>query len=197
MMDDAAQDALFRRARSHNGWLDREVSEAQIHQLYKLARWGPTSVNASPARFLFLRTPQARERLRPHLAAGNVDKALSAPVVVVVGYDLDFHKKIPQLFPHRPEAGAAFDGPQLQAHAEQTAFRNGTLQGAYLMLAARALGLDCGPMSGFDAQGVDAEFWSGTRVKTNFLCGLGHGDPSRLFPRLPRLAFAESFLILL
>lgn len=192
MMDDAAQDALFRRARSHNGWLDREVSEAQIHQLYELARWGPTSVNASPARFLFLRTPQARERLRPHLAAGNVDKALSAPVVVVVGYDLDFHKKIPQLFPHRPEAGAAFDGPQHQAHAEQTAFRNGTLQGAYLMLAARALGLDCGPMSGFDAQGVDAEFWSGTRVKTNFLCGLGHGDPSRLFPRLPRLAFAEA-----
>lgn len=192
MIDDVAQDALFRHARSHNGWLDREVSTEQIHQLYELAKWGPTSVNGSPARFLFLRTPQARERLRPHLAAGNVDKALSAPVVVVIGYDLDFHEKIPQLFPHRPEARAAFDGPQHHTHTEQTAFRNGTLQGAYLMLAARALGLDCGPMSGFDAQGVDTEFWSGTRVKTNFLCGLGHGDPARLFPRLPRLAFDEA-----
>lgn len=192
MIDDAAQDALFRHARSHNGWLDRGVSTEQIHALYELMKWGPTSVNAAPARFLFLRTPQARERLRPHLAAGNVEKAMSAPVVVVVGYDVAFHEKIPQLFPHRPEAKAAFEGVSHEALAEQTAFRNGSLQGAYLMLAARALGLDCGPMSGFDAPGVDAAFWSGTRVKTNFLCGLGHGDPARLFPRLPRLAFDDA-----
>ncbi|QHE86549.1 malonic semialdehyde reductase [Hydrogenophaga sp. BPS33] len=195
MIDDVAQDALFRHARSHNGWLDREVSTEQIHALYELLKWGPTSVNCSPARFLFLRTPLARERLRPHLAAGNVEKAMSAPVVVVVGYDLAFYEKVPQLFPHRPQAGAAFEGPQNQAHAEQTAFRNGSLQGAYLMLAARALGLDCGPMSGFDAAGVDATFWPGTQVKTNFLCGLGHGDPQRLFARLPRLTFDEACAI--
>lgn len=195
MIDDVAQGALFRDARSHNGWLDREVSTEQIHALYELLKWGPTSVNCSPARFLFLRTPQARERLRPHLAAGNVEKAMGAPVVVVIGYDLAFYDKIPQLFPHRPQAGAAFEGAQNQSHAELTAFRNGSLQGAYLMLAARALGLDCGPMSGFDAEGVDATFWAGTQVKTNFLCGLGQGDPARLFPRLPRLPFDEACAI--
>ncbi len=192
MLDDAALDALFRHARSHNGWLDREVTEAELRRLYELMKWGPTSVNCSPARLLFLRTPQARERLRPHLAAGNVEKAMAAPVVVVIGYDLAFHEHIPRLFPHRPEAKAAFEGDRNRAHAEQTAFRNATLQGAYLMLAARAIGLDCGPMSGFDARGVDAEFWQGTQVRTDFLCGLGRGDPSRLFPRLPRMAFEDA-----
>ncbi len=196
MLDDAALNALFRHARSHNGWLPDEVPPALIHQLYELMKWGPTSVNCSPARFLFLSTPQAKERLRPHLAAGNVDKAMSAPVVVVIGHDLAFAERLPQLFPHNPGVRSAFEGEGLRAHAAQTALRNGTLQGAYLMMAARALGLDCGPLSGFDAPGVDETFWGGTQVRTNFLCCLGHGDAKRLFPRLPRLSFEEACQIL-
>lgn len=167
-----------------------------LHRIYELMKWGPTSLNCSPARFLFLKSAQAKERLRPHLAAGNVEKALSAPVVVVIGHDLAFAERLPQLFPHNPGVKSAFEGEGQRSHAEQTAMRNGTLQGAYLMLAARALGLDCGPLSGFDAQRVDETFWSGTQVKTNFLCCMGHGDPARLFPRLPRLDFDEACRIL-
>lgn len=196
MLDDAALNALFRHARSHNGWLANEVSRATLHQIYDLMKWGPTSLNCSPARFLFLGTSLAKERLRPHLAAGNVDKAMSAPVVVIIGHDLAFFNSLPRLFPHNPDVKASFEGDALRSHTEETAMRNGTLQGAYLMFAARALGLDCGPLSGFNAQGVDDAFWSGTRVKTNFLCCIGHGDSTRLFPRLPRLAFDEACWIL-
>lgn len=196
MLDDAALNALFRHARSHNGWLGAGIAPDVLHRLYELMKWGPTSVNCSPARLLFLTTANAKELLRPHLAAGNVEKAMSAPVVVVIGHDLAFADRLPRLFPHNPGIKALFEGEDLRAHAEQTAMRNGTLQGAYLMLAARALGLDCGPLSGFDAQRVDETFWSGTQVKTNFLCCMGHGDPSRLFPRLPRLDFDEVCRIL-
>lgn len=189
---DPALDAVFRAARSHSVWAVDSVSDAELREVYELAKWGPTSVNGSPARFLFLRTAAAKVRLRPHLGAGNVDKVMKAPVTAIIGYDVDFHKRLPYLFPHNPAAPGWFAGDAKRAHAETTAFRNGTLQGAYLMLAARALGLDCGPMSGFDSDGVDREFWSGTSVRTNFLCALGHGDPARLFPRNPRLAFDEA-----
>lgn len=182
-------DQLFRQARSHNGWQPRRVSDATLHSLYELLKMGPTSMNCCPARFIFIRTAENKERLRPALAPMNVAKVMSAPVVALIGYDLDFPARLPRLFPHRPQAANGFrQNPALVA---ETAFRNGTLQGAYLMLAARALGLDCGPLSGFDAQRVDQEFFAGTRIRSNFLCCLGHGDPASLFPRLPRLEFSE------
>lgn len=191
-ISDAALDVLFRRARSHNGWTADPVSDDELREVYELAKWGPTSANGSPARFLFLRTAAAKARLQPHLSAGNVEKVMQAPVTAIIGYDVAFHARLPYLFPHNPAAPAWFAGDAKRVHSETTAFRNGTLQGAYVMLAARALGLDCGPMSGFDNDGVDREFWSGTSVRTNFLCALGHGDPARLFPRHPRLAFDEA-----
>ena len=185
----AALDLLFLQARSHNGWLQREVPESLIRELYEITRWGPTSMNCCPARFIFVASAGGKERLRPALAPANVEKVMTAPVVVIAGFDLRFMDHLPQLFPHR-DLGAAFAGDLPKAR--ETAFRNATLQAAYLMLAARALGLDCGPMSGFDATAVDREFFSGTAVQTNFLCGLGYGDTARLFPRLPRLSFEEA-----
>lgn len=180
---------LFLDARSQNGWLDRPVPDELLARLYDIARMGPTSTNCSPARFVFIRTSEGKARLRPALSPGNVEKTMTAPVVVVIGYDLAFVERLPQLFPHR-DARPAFTGRP--DHVHTTAFRNGSLQGAYLMLAARALGLDCGPMSGFDAEKVDATFFAGTATKTNFICGLGYGDSSKLFPRLPRLGFDEA-----
>lgn len=184
---DDAKALVFRDARSQNRWLERAVPDALLHELYELLKWGPTSMNCSPMRVLFLRTQQARERLVPALAAANVGKVVTAPVVAVIAYDTAFYEKLPELFPHRPDAGDMFrDKERLR---QDTAFRNGTLQGAYLMIAARMLGLDCGPMSGFDEAKANAIFFTGSTLRVNFLCGLGYGDPAGLFPRHPKLAF--------
>ncbi|MFS8036077.1 malonic semialdehyde reductase [Xanthobacter sp. AM11] len=188
-IDQAAIDRLFLNARSQNGWTDAPVSEAQIRMLYDLVKFGPTSANTQPARFVFLTTPEAKERLRPALSPGNI-KALAAPVIAIIGYDLAFHDKIPQVFPHNPGFRDLFvNNP---AMIEPHAFRNSSLQGAYLLLAARALGLDVGPMSGFDAAKVDAEFFPGGTVKTNFITAIGHGEPDKVMERLPRLAFEDA-----
>jgi 3-hydroxypropanoate dehydrogenase len=186
-----ALDVLFREARSHNGWMPRPVTDLALRQLYDVWKWGPTASNGQPARVLFVRTPGGKARLRACLAKGNVDKTMTAPVTAVIGYDVAFHEHLPRLFPHKPQAREAYLGAANHPHAAMTALRNGSLQGAYLMLAARALGLDCGPMSGFDHDAVDRAFWAGTTVRTNFLCNLGYGDPNKLLPRLPRLDFDE------
>lgn len=180
---------LFTEARTQNGYLPQPVSDEQLRQLYELLKWGPTSANCSPARFLFVRTPEAKARLAACVSVGNVAKVQEAPVTAIVGMDLAFPDKLPQLFPHT-DARAWFEGkPEL---VQSTAFRNSSLQGAYLIMAARALGLGTGPMSGFDAAKLDAEFWAGTTVKTNFICALGQGDPAKIKPRSPRLAFDEA-----
>ena len=180
---------LFTEARTQNGYLDQPVSDEQLHQLFDLLKWGPTSANCSPARFVFVRSAEARERLAACVSPGNQPKVRQAPVTAIIGMDMEFHEKLPQLFPHT-DARAWFVGKPEMIQA--TAFRNSSLQGGYLILAARALGLGCGPMSGFDAAKVDAEFWAGTAVKTNFLCTLGHGDPAKVFARNPRLSFDEA-----
>jgi 3-hydroxypropanoate dehydrogenase len=187
-LDDRALDTLFRTARTHNGWRPQGVGEAQLRAIYELAKWGATSANCSPGRFVFVVSEQAKEKLKPALIPGNVEKTMAAPATVIIGYDLAFYEHLPKLFPHT-DARSWFAGDD--ALIQTTAFRNGTLQGAYLMLAARALGLDCGPMSGFDNAKVDAAFFAGTQVKSNFLCSLGHGDPAKLFDRSPRFSFEE------
>jgi len=185
---------IFLEARTYNGWLDKPVTDEQLRQVYNLMKWGPTSANSSPARFVFIRSGEAKERLRPALSAGNVDKTMAAPVTVIVAYDLQFHEKLPALFPHKPAMRDLF-GSNAQL-GEETARRNSSLQGAYLIIAARALGLDCGPMSGFDNAKLDAEFFPGGVVKSNFLCNIGYGDPSSFSARLPRLDFDEACTIL-
>jgi len=180
---------LFTQARSHNAWLAQPVGDATLQALYELVKWGPTSANCSPARLVFAKSDEAKARLATCMSQGNRHKVEQAPVTVVIGMDLAFVDTLPQLFPHvdaRP--WFAGDAPKIA----ETAFRNSSLQGGYLILAARALGLDCGPMSGFDAGRVDAEFWAGTAVKTNFVCSLGHGDPKGLFARSPRLSFDQA-----
>jgi len=186
-------DQLFREARTHWVWRSEPVHVALLKQIYDLARFGPTSANSSPARFVFITTPEAKERLRPALAPGNVEKTMTAPVTVIVAYDTEFHEKLPQLFPAR-DMRSVFAGNA--ALLQETAFRNGTLQGAYLIMAARALGLDCGPMSGFDQQKVNAEFFPDGKWKSNFLINIGYGDPAKLFPRNPRLSFDEACRVL-
>ena len=207
-VDEAALDALFREARTYSKWLPRPVTDDTLRELYEMLKWAPTSANAAPARFAFLRTTEAKARLRPALAPMNVQKAMTAPVVAIIGYDVKFYDQLPKLFPHNTGMAALFAGnPEL---AETTARRNSSLQGAYLILAARALGLDCGPMSGFDAAKVDEEFFAAGKpcfgcdqeffpeghVRSNFLCNLGYGEPSALHPRLPRLAFSEACSLL-
>jgi len=197
-LNDEALDTLFRKARTHNVWLDKPVSDDTLRQLYDLMRWGPTSANCQPARFLFLRTPEAKKRLLPALSPTNADKTMQAPVTAVIAHDLLFFENLPRLFPNNPAAREWFsNSPEL---ADVTAFRNGTLQGGYFILAARSLGLDCGPMSGFDNAKVDAEFFAAgaptSRVKSNFLCNLGYGDAAKLFPRHPRLEFDEACTLL-
>jgi 3-hydroxypropanoate dehydrogenase len=184
---------IFREARTHWVWRPEAVPVELLKEVYELARMGPTSANSSPARFVFLTTPEAKERLRPALVPGNVEKTMTAPVTVIVAWDTEFYEKLPQLFPAR-DMRALFAGKP--EHIHETAFRNGTLQGAYLILAARALGLDCGPMSGFDQQKVNAEFFPDGKWKANFLCNLGYGDPTKLFPRNPRLSFEEACRVL-
>ena len=192
-VNDEALDRIFRAARTQNKWQDKPVSIAHLMAVYDLMRMGPTSANCSPARFLFLTTPQAKERLAQFASPGNKPKVLAAPATAIIGYDLDFAQRLPKLFPHDQTAKTWFVDPQVE---QVTAFRNGTLQGAYFIIAARALGLDCGPMSGFDNAKVDAEFFAGTRVKSNFICGVGYGDPSGVFDRSPRLDFDEACKIL-
>jgi len=183
---------LFDNARTHNGFVPEVIPEPTLRRLYDLVKWGPTSANSSPARFIFVTSPQAKDKLLTAMSPGNFEKTKQAPVSVIVGTDMAFYEKLPQLFPHA-DAKSWFVGNQPMIDA--TAFRNASIQGGYLILAARALGLDCGPMSGFDAAKVDAGFWAGTTVKTNFIVNLGHGDPSKLFGRSPRLSFEEACAI--
>jgi 3-hydroxypropanoate dehydrogenase len=202
LLSNEALDVLFRQARTHNAWLHQPVSDHLLHQLYELMMLGPTSANSNPARILFLRTGEAKQRLLPALSPTNADKTMQAPVTAIIGYDLKFFEHTPKLFPHNPGMRNVFsNSPHL---AEITAFRNGSLQGGYLIMAARALGLDCGPMSGFDNAKVDAEFFAPGAgnppefidVKSNFLCNLGYGDASKLFPRNPRFKFDEACRLL-
>jgi 3-hydroxypropanoate dehydrogenase len=185
----ASLDRLFRTARSYNAFEPEAIPGALIREMYELAKWGPTASNGNPARFRFLTTPEAKARLAPHMSSSNRPKTLAAPVNVIIAYDLEFWKLTPKLFPHKPEAGSWFaSSPEA---AQENALRNGSLQGAYLMMAARSLGLDCGPMSGFNNAKVDAAFFPGGKVKTNFLCNIGYGDHSKIFARSPRFEFDE------
>ena len=189
ILEDAALALLFTSARSHNGWTGEPVPDAQLQRLYTLASLGPTSANCSPARFVFVRTPEGKQRLAPALSKGNLDKTMAAPVTVIAAWDRKFYDKLPTLFPHA-DARSWFTGSPEAAH--ETALRNASLQAGYLLLAARAVGLDAGPMSGFDKPKVDAAFFEGTDWTTNFLINLGHGDASKVFGRLPRLPFDEA-----
>jgi 3-hydroxypropanoate dehydrogenase len=207
-VDDTALDTLFREARSYTKWKPRPVSDQTLRDLYELLKWAQTSANGEPARFAFLRSKESKERLRPALAPLNIEKTMTAPVTVIVAYDMKFYEQLPKLFPQNPGMAKYFEGSA--DLVESTAKRNSSLQGAYLIIAARALGLDCGPMSGFDHAKVDEEFFAAGKpcfgcdqeffpeghVKTNFLCNLGYGDPSSLFPRLPRLSFNEACSLL-
>jgi 3-hydroxypropanoate dehydrogenase len=192
-IDAAGLDLLFKEARTHNKWHEEPVSDETLHELYDILKFGPTSANSSPARFVFIRTKEGKDKLAPALSAGNLEKTLSAPVTAIVAYDPKFFEKLPQLFPHNPDARSWFTSND--SLAATTAFRNGTLQGAYLMIAARSLGLDTGAMSGFDNAKVDAAFFAGNGWRSNFLVNLGRGDPEGLFDRSPRLTFEEACLL--
>jgi 3-hydroxypropanoate dehydrogenase len=194
LLSDDALNLLFLDARTHNGFFDKPVTDAQLHQIYDIMKWGPTSANSEPARIIFVRSKEGKEKLAPALSEGNLKKTMSAPVTAIIGHDVEFYENLPKLFPHDLTAKTWFNWSA--AHAETTAFRNGTLQGAYFMIAARAVGLDVGPMSGFDNAKVDEIFFAGTAIKSNFICNLGHGDPAALFERLPRLAFDEACKII-
>ena len=193
MIDAPGLDLLFKEARTHNKWQDTPVTDETLHALYDILKFGPTSANSSPARFVFIRTREGKDKLAPALSSGNMEKTMTAPVVVIVAYDPKFFEKLPQLFPHNKDAISWFTSND--ALAATTAFRNGTLQGAYLMIAARSLGLDTGAMSGFDNAKVDAAFFGGNGWRSNFLVNLGHGDPAGLFDRSPRLTFDEACLM--
>ncbi len=193
ILSDLDLDTIFRSARTYYSWADTPVTRVQMHAIYDLARMGPTSANASPARFVWCETDAAKARLAACVSDGNRPKVLQAPVTVIIGMDMQFYTRLPELFPHDQTARSWFEGNE--ATVRDTAFRNSTLQGAYLMLAARAVGLDCGPMSGFDKPKVDAAFFAGTSVETNFICSIGHGTEEKLFPRLPRLPFEEACVI--
>jgi 3-hydroxypropanoate dehydrogenase len=192
-LDDRSLDLIFREAHTHSAWLDKPVSDALLQQVYDLMKWAPTSANSSPARIVFVRSAAAKQRLLAAMAPGNVEKTRTAPVTAIIAYDTEFYDKLPKLFP-QADARSWFAGNQ--PLIDTTAFRNGTLQGAYLIIAARALGLDAGPMSGFDNAKVDKEFFPGGKVKSNFIINLGYGDHAKLFPRNPRLTFAEAAQIL-
>jgi 3-hydroxypropanoate dehydrogenase len=192
-LESDAHDLLFREARTHNKWQDKPVTDEQIHELYNLLKFGPTSANSSPARFVFIRTQAGKEKLKPALSAGNTDKTMSAPLTAIIAYDPKFFEKLPQLFPHNPDAKSWFTSND--SLAATTAFRNGTLQGAYLIIAARSLGLDTGAMSGFDNDVVDRAFFAENGWRSNFLCNIGYGDASGVFNRSPRLAFEEACIL--
>ncbi len=187
-LDDSALDQLFRTARTFSSWEPRPVAAETLHALAQLLKMGPTSANCSPARIVFVTSAAGKERLKPCLAPGNVDKTMTAPCTALIGYDLEFYEKLPMLFPHADARSWFISDP---ANVEPTAFRNSSLQGAYLIMAARALGLDCGPMSGFDEKKLAAEFFPGGKIKPNFICNIGYGSPEKLFPRSPRFKFEE------
>ncbi len=192
-LDSRTRAQLLTHARSQNAWLPRPVSDESLRELYELAKWGPTSMNCSPMRVMFVRSMAARTQLLSAVLSGNVEKVRTAPVVAIVAHDTAFYEQLPKLFPHRPNARDLFrDWPAL---AEETCFRNSSLQGGYFILAARMLGLDCGPLSGFDAAAINSLFFEGTSLRVNFLCCLGYGDPTGLFPRSPRLEFDEACTI--
>jgi 3-hydroxypropanoate dehydrogenase len=192
-IDAAGLDLMFKEARTHNKWHDEPVSDETLHELYEILKFGPTSANSSPARFVFIRTKEGKEKLAPALSSGNLAKTMSAPVTAIVAYDPKFFEKLPQLFPHNPDATSWFTSND--SLAATTAFRNGTLQGAYLIIAARSLGLDIGAMSGFDNAKVDAAFFSFSGWRSNFLVNIGHGDPEGVFGRSPRLSFDEACIL--
>jgi 3-hydroxypropanoate dehydrogenase len=190
MLNAPVLDTLFREARTHNGWRDKLVADEQLQQIYDLMKWGPTSANCSPARIVFVKSPQAKEQLLACMNPGNIEKTRTAPVTAVIGMDMAFYEKLPQLFPHSPDARSWFAGDP--AAIDSTAMRNSSLQGGYFIMAARAVGLDCAPMSGFNADKMNQAFFAGTSVKVNFVCSLGYGDPSKLHPRGPRLSFDDA-----
>ncbi|NTF33641.1 malonic semialdehyde reductase [Rhizobium skierniewicense] len=191
-LDQQALATVFTEARSHNGWSDKPVSDALLRDVYDLTKMAPTSANCCPGRFVFVRSPEAKEKLKPSLSSGNLEKTMTAPVTVIAAIDSEFYEKLPELFPHADARSWFTSSP---AVAEETAFRNATLQAGYLILAARSLGLDTGAMSGFDKAKVDEAFFAGTTWKSNFLINLGYGDPSKLFGRLPRLPFEDACLL--
>lgn len=190
ILDDKSLDVLFRNARSHSVWQDKPVSDELLQQVYDLAKMGPTAANTCPMRIVFVKSQAAKEKFKTALDAGNVNKVMTSPVTAIIGQDLEFYEHLPTLFPHNQSAKSWYVGNQ--ALIETTAFRNSSLQGAYFMLAARSLGLDCGPMSGFNNAKVDELFFAGTAIKSNFICALGYGESSKLFPRGPRLAFSDA-----
>ncbi len=192
MLDDKVFDLLFRNARSQNGFTSDAVSDDKLRQLYEIVKWAPTTMNIQPMRLVFVKSAEAKEKLAPALSPGNLDKTMAAPLCAIIAWDSNFFENLPRMFAHRPEAINIFKGPEKAAHAEKTAFRNGSVQGGYFILAARALGLDCGPMSGFDNAKVDAAFFPDGGWKSNFLCTLGKGDPTKVMARLPRLTFEEA-----
>lgn len=188
-LDNTALDILFRKARSYNSWQDKPVSDEQLNQLYELMKWGPTAANSCPARFVFVKSDGAKQKLKECLNEGNIEKSMTAPVVAIIGMDLEFYEKLAKLFPHT-DAKSWFAGNDKKIY--DNAFRNSSLQGAYLMLAARSLGLDCGPMSGFDYPRLEATFFPDGKVKANFICAIGYGSEDKLYPRGPRLEFDEA-----
>jgi 3-hydroxypropanoate dehydrogenase len=192
MLEDKALDRILRNARMHNGWLPKPVTDDQLRAVFELAKWGPTSTNSQPARFVFVRTKEGKERLRPALSSGNTEKTMAAPVTAIVAYDTQFYEHLPKHFPHNQTAIYWFKGEGKEEVASATAFRNSSLQGAYLIIAARALGLDCGAMSGFDNAVVDKAFFPDGRFKTNFLCNIGYGDETKIFARSPRMNFEDA-----
>jgi 3-hydroxypropanoate dehydrogenase len=192
-LDDAALDRLFRTARTHNAWKPQPLPEGALERIYELARMGPTSANSSPARFVFCVSEEAKAKLASVASGTNAPKIKASPCTAIVGYALDFHEHLPRLFPHAPAMKDVFANPEL---AETTAFRNSSLQGAYMIMAARALSFDCGPMSGFSNAKVDELFFAGTNIKSNFICSIGYGDGTALFGRLPRLEFDEACQVL-
>ena len=193
MLSNSSLETLFIKARSQNGWLNKNITDGQIHKLYDLLKFGPTSANSCPARFTFIRTKEAKERLKPYLDSGNIEKSMSAPAVAIISYDIDFYKKLPYLFPHT-NAKSWYEGKEQKI--KFTAELNATLQGAYFIIAARSIGLDCGPMIGFNKEKLNREFFPNEKVKSIFICGIGYGDETKVHRRSPRLEFEEACEIL-
>ena len=191
MLDDQALDTIFRAARTQNS-VSGPVPDQKLREIYELMKWGPTTMNIQPMRIVFVRSREAKEKLKPALSPGNLDKTMAAPVTAIIAFDLRFYENLPKTFPNNPNAKSLFEGEEKKAHVQATAMRNGSLQGAYYLIAARALGVDCGPMSGFDNAKVDGAFFPDGRWKSNFLCNLGTGDPAKIFARNPRLTFEEA-----
>jgi len=187
--EEEARKIIFSEARTHNDWLKKDIPDNILTNLFNLMRWGPTSANCSPTRIIFIKSPDAKKRLIPFLIESNLEKTINSPVTAIIAFDTEFHKHLPRLFPHNLDAQNWFN--YSEEVSEITAFRNGSIQGGYFIIAARMLGLDCGPMSGFDQGGVDKEFFSNSKIKSNFLCNIGYGEPEKLSPRSPRFEFNE------